>query len=52
LKLISGGKILDIVTGDEGSLQFLIDFLKDYDTAIGIDNDEKETFMDEITSSF
>jgi len=42
LKLISGGKILDIATGDGGSLQFLIDFLKDYETAIGIDNDENE----------
>lgn len=42
LKLISGGKILDIGTGDGGSLQFLIDFLRDYDTAVGIDNDEDE----------
>lgn len=42
LKLISGGKILDIGTGDGGSLQVLIDFLKNYDSAIGIDNDENE----------
>ena len=42
LKVISGGKILDIASGDGDSIQFLINFLKDYEFAIGIDIDEKE----------
>ncbi|MFX1281595.1 MAG: class I SAM-dependent methyltransferase [Promethearchaeota archaeon] len=39
LKLIFGGKMLDIGTGDGDSLKFLIDFLKDYESAVGIDTD-------------
>ncbi|MHA1916405.1 MAG: class I SAM-dependent methyltransferase [Promethearchaeota archaeon] len=42
LKHISGGKILDVGTGDGGSILSLISFLKSYDSAIGIDIDEKE----------
>ena len=42
LRLISGGKILDIATGDGDSILFLINFLKNYDSVIGIDTDEEE----------
>jgi len=42
LKLISGGNILDIGSGDGDSIQFLIDFLKSYDSIVGIDTDEQE----------
>ena len=42
LKLISGGKILDVATGDGDSILFLINFLKNYDSVIGIDIDENE----------
>jgi ribosomal protein L11 methylase PrmA len=42
LKQISGGKILDVGTGNGNSILSLISFLKSYDSAIGIDIDEKE----------
>jgi len=42
LKLISGGKILDVATGDGDTIQFLINFLKDYEFVIGIDIDEEQ----------
>lgn len=42
LKHISGGKILDIGTGNGDSILSLISFLRSYDSAIGIDIDEKE----------
>ncbi len=42
LKHISGGKILDIGTGNGNSILTLISFLKSYDSVIGVDSDEKE----------
>ncbi|MFX1490516.1 MAG: class I SAM-dependent methyltransferase, partial [Promethearchaeota archaeon] len=42
LKLISGGKILDVATGDGDTIQFLINFLKNYEFVIGIDINEEE----------
>jgi ubiquinone/menaquinone biosynthesis C-methylase UbiE len=42
LKLISGGKILDIATGDGDSILSLINFLKNYNSVIGVDIDENE----------
>ncbi|MHA2038754.1 MAG: class I SAM-dependent methyltransferase [Promethearchaeota archaeon] len=42
LKHIHGGKILDVGTGDGNSILSLISFLRSYDSAIGIDIDEKE----------
>ncbi len=42
LKTISGGKILDIATGDGDFILTLIDFLKNYESVIGIDTDENE----------
>lgn len=42
LKLISGGKILDVATGDGGFIRTLMKTLRDYDLFIGIDNSKKE----------
>lgn len=42
LKQVSGGKILDVGTGNGDSILSLISFLKSYDSAIGIDIDENE----------
>jgi SAM-dependent methyltransferase len=42
LQQISGGKILDVATGDGDTIQFLINFLKNYEFVIGIDINEEE----------
>ncbi len=42
LKSISGGKILDVATGDGDFIRTLIKTLKDYDSFIGIDSSKKE----------
>ncbi|MGC9780842.1 MAG: class I SAM-dependent methyltransferase [Candidatus Heimdallarchaeota archaeon] len=42
LKTISGGKILDIAAGDGDFILTLINFLKNYESVIGIDTDENE----------
>ena len=42
LKSISGGKILDVATGDGDFIRTLIKTLKDYDSFVGVDNSKKE----------
>ena len=42
LKSISGGKVLDVATGDGDFIRILMKTLKDYDSFVGIDTSEKE----------
>jgi len=42
LRSISGGKILDVATGDGGFIDTLMKTLKDYDSFVGTDNSKKE----------
>lgn len=42
LRTISGGKILDVATGNGGFIRKLIDGFKDYDEVIGIDISDKD----------
>ncbi len=42
LKSISGGKVLDIATGDGDFIHTLMNTLKDYDSFVGIDSSKKE----------
>lgn len=42
LKTITAGRILDIATGDGDFILSLISFMKNYESVIGIDIDEKE----------
>jgi len=41
LRTLSGGKILDVATGDGSFIRKLIDAFKDYDEAIGVDISDK-----------
>jgi len=42
LRSISGGKVLDVATGNGGFIDTLMKALKDYDCFVGIDNSKKE----------
>lgn len=42
LKSISGGRVLDVATGDGGFVDTLMKTLKDFDSFVGIDYSEKE----------
>ena len=42
LKSISGGKILDVATGDGEFVRTLMKTLKDYDSFVGVDSSKKE----------
>lgn len=41
LRHISGGRVLDVATGNGGFIHFLLDGLKDYTEIIGVDNNER-----------
>jgi len=40
---ISGGRVLDVATGNGGFIHFLLEGLKDYNEIIGVDNNERGT---------
>ncbi|MCZ2855860.1 MAG: class I SAM-dependent methyltransferase [Candidatus Bathyarchaeota archaeon] len=42
LKSISGGRVLDVATGEGGFIDTLMKTLRDYDSFVGIDNSKKE----------
>jgi SAM-dependent methyltransferase len=42
LKRISGGRVLDVATGDGGFIRTLRQTLRDYDSFVGIDSSKKE----------
>jgi len=42
LRSLSGGRVLDVATGDGDFIDTLMKALKDYDSFVGIDNSEKE----------